>query len=122
MNAKRLAAAVDNFRERLGSGMVACDIYGPDGLSLAAYNSVPEAVALFSDVTKRVTNALADSGFPPLGRYYLIELVGRKLVCVMHYREYQWGCLIDLEKTNMGMLISVALPRAIEDLRLAMEG
>jgi hypothetical protein len=121
MNMKKLGPAIEAFHERLGTGLIATDIWGPDSLSLAAYNSNSAAVALFGEMTARLTRSLADANFPPLGRYYLLELVDKKLVAVMMYRDYQWGCLVDMEKVNMGMLISIAIPKAIEDLRSAVE-
>lgn len=121
MNTKKLSLAVENFRDRLGPGLIACDVWGEDGFSLAGHNSQPEASALFSDMTARLIKLLTDANFPSLGRYYMIELADKKLVCIMLYQKHQWGSLIDLEKTNLGMLISVALPKALEDLRTAAE-
>ncbi len=72
-------------------------------------------------MTARLIKLLTDANFPSLGRYYMIELADKKLVCIMLYQKHQWGSLIDLEKTNLGMLISVALPKALEDLRTAAE-
>jgi hypothetical protein len=40
---------------------------------------------------------------------------------VMIYRDYQWGCLVDLEKVNMGTLISIAMARALEELQAAVD-
>ena len=122
MNTKKLEIAMNTFRDKLGMGLVGCDIWGADGLSLAGYNSNPAAVALFGEVTTRIINSLSDAGFPALGRYYLLELSDKKIVCVMTYRDAQWGAVVDMEKVNMGMLISIAIPKAIEDLRAAVDG
>ena len=122
MNTKKLAPAIDSFRERLGTALISCDIWGPDGLSLAGFNPKPEAVALFGDITTRLVRSLADGNFPSLGRYYLLELTDKKIVCVLVYRNHQWGALVDMDKVNMGMLISIAIPKALEDLRQAVDG
>ena len=121
MDMKKLAIAHDAFRERLGTGLLADDIWGPDSLSLAGVNTQPAAVALFGEITTRIVRALSDSGFPSLGRYYLFELAEKKMVCVMNYKEYQWGCLVDLEKMNMGTLISIAIPKAVAELQTAVD-
>ena len=118
---RRLAAAVEAFRERLGAALVACDIWGPNGLSLAGYQARPGAVALFGDITSRLIRSLADGGFPTLGRYYLIELTDKKIVCVLVYKYHHWGALVDLEKVNLGILLGIAIPKAIDDLRVAID-
>ena len=121
MDMKKLAIAHDAFRERLNPGLMADDIWGPDSLSLIGFNSQPAAVALFGEITPRIRRALADSDFPNLGRYYLIDLADKKMYCVMNYKEYQWGCLIDLEKVNMGTLISIAMSKGLEELQAAVD-
>lgn len=121
MDMKKLATAHDAFRERLSPGLMADDIWGPDSLSLVGFNTQPAAVALFGEITPRIKRALSDSGFPNLGRYYLLELAGKKMFCVMIYKEYQWGCLVDLEKVNMGTLISIAMSKALEELQAAVD-
>ena len=121
MDMKKLAIAHDAFRERLSPGLMADDIWGPDSLSLTGFNSQPAAVALFGEITPRIRRALSDSGFPNLGRYYLLELADKKMVCIMNYKEYQWGCLIDLEKVNMGTLISIAMSKGLEELQAAVD-
>ena len=121
MDMKKLAIAHDGFRERLGAGLLADDIWGSDSLSLAGVNSQPAAVALFGEITTRIMRALSDSGFPSLGRYYLFELAEKKMVCVMNYKDYQWGCLFDMDKVNMGMLLAIAIPKAVADLQAAVD-
>lgn len=121
MDTKKLAAAMDAFCQRLGSGLMATDIWGPESLSLTGINSQPAAVALFGEISGQITRALADSGFPPLNRYYLLELADKKMFCVMAYKEYQWGALLDMERLHMGILISIALPRAFEALQAAVD-
>lgn len=121
MDMKKLAIAHDSFRERLGPGLMADDIWGSDSLSLAGFNTQPAAVALFGEITTRIRRALSDSGFPSLGRYYLLELSDKKMISVMNYRDFQWGCLVDMEKVNMGTLISIAIPKAIEELQAAVD-
>lgn len=121
MDMKKLAMAHDAFRERLSPGLMADDIWGPDSLSLVGFNTQPAAVALFGEITPRIKRALMESGLPNLGRYYLIDLADKKIFCVMSYKEYQWGCLVDLEKVNMGTLISIAMSRALEELQEAVD-
>jgi hypothetical protein len=120
MNIDKLQQVLEQFRETAGGGLIACDVWGPDGLSIVGYNPHPEAVALFADITSRLRQALSTSGFPTLGRYYLLELENHKMVCVMLFENHQCGCLIDLRYIVMGKLIQRALPQALEGLRAAL--
>ncbi len=120
MNTEKLIRAVEAFRERLGGGLLACDIWGPDGLSLASYHTQAAASALFADVTSRLRELLSTAKFPVLGRYYVLELENNQAVCVMLAGEYQWGCLVDRRHALMGKVIALAMPKALEDLRDAL--
>ena len=119
MDLGKLQEVVDALRDKLGGGLISCDIWGPDGLSLAGHNPRPEAVALFADLSSRLRQALDTSGFPPLDRYYFLELEDRKAVCVLFLGDHQFGCLIDLRHVVMGKLITIVLPPLSGDLRTA---
>ena len=77
---KALDLAVQDLRNILRDGLVATDIWDrTDGLSLAGHNQQPVAVALFTRITAELESSLADSNFPPLARYYLLDMGGNHL-------------------------------------------
>jgi hypothetical protein len=72
------------------------------------------AVALFTRMTADLEGSMADSNFPPLGRYYLIDLEGNHTAAVLNHGALLQGLLVDNKRANLGILISVAIPRMIE--------
>ncbi len=115
MNTKKLKEAIEQLQEDLGGGLLATDIFTvEDGQSIAGFNSQPKGCALFTQITESLEKALTGSGFPGLGGYYLLNLVGKKMVIVIPLGAYQWGILIDSSKTKLGLLINIALPRCID--------
>src|SRR6185503_21227638 len=77
IDTKVLENAVQDLRSVLRDGLVATDIWDRgDGLSLAGFNQQPVAVALFTRITTELESSLADSNFPPLARYYLLDMEG----------------------------------------------
>jgi hypothetical protein len=122
MNAKLLGKVVEVLKEDLGEGLVASDVFTTaDGQSLAGYNSNPKACALFNEITKYLHKSLKGSGFPGLGGYYMVHLENNMVVVVISHGEVQNGMLVDLSKTTMGLLLNVALPKAIATVEEAMK-
>lgn len=121
MNLQKLRDNVEWLKKQLGAGLMATDIWNDVGLSLAGYNEQPEAVALFNEVTRFLRRAVDESGgaFPNLGRYYLVELEGKRLVLILLAGELQWGTLIDGTQTSLGVLVSVILQNAMKRLQEA---
>jgi hypothetical protein len=112
---KALEVAVQDLRNVLREGLVATDIWDRgSGLSLAGVNQQPVAVALFTRVTSELDSSLADSNFPPLARYFLMDMEGNHTACVLNHGELLQGILIDNKRANLGLLISVAIPRMLE--------
>jgi hypothetical protein len=115
IDTKLLDLAVQDLRNVLRDGLVATDIWDRnDGLSLAGFNQQPVAVALFTRITAELESSMADSNFPPLGRYYLIDLEGNHTAAVLNHGPLLQGMLVDNKRANLGILISVAIPRMIE--------
>lgn len=115
IDTKLLDLAVQDLRSVLRDGLVATDIWDRgDGLSLAGYNQQPVAVALFTRITIELETSLADSNFPPLARYYLLDMEGNHTVVVVNHGQLLQGMLVDNKRANLGILISVAIPRMIE--------
>lgn len=123
MNVKKLQDAVSVLKESLGDGLVAADIWViSDATSIAGYNSNPQAVALFNQVTDFMEKTLNGSGFPKLGKYFLIDLVGEKFVLILPMGDFRWGMLIDRSKVQLGLVLSIALPKAISAFEEAITG
>ena len=123
MNVQKLNAAVEILKEDLGDALLATDIFGSaDGQSIAGYNPQPKASALFSQLTAYLTKALEGAGFPGLGRYYLLNLAGDKMVIDIPLGDFQWGMLIDSKKGQLGLLLNVVLPKVIDAFEEAITG
>jgi hypothetical protein len=115
IDTKLLDNAVQDLRNVLRDGLVATDIWDrTDGLSLAGYNQQPVAVALFTRITSELESSLTDSNFPPLARYYLLDMEGNHTAVVINHGPLLQGMLVDNKRANLGILISVAIPRMIE--------
>ncbi|HEU4412998.1 MAG TPA: hypothetical protein VFS43_47590 [Polyangiaceae bacterium] len=115
-----LEAAVQDLRNVLRDGLLATDIWDRTaGLSLAGFNQQPVAAALFTRITEELESSLRDSNFPSLSRYYLLDLEGNHTVIVINHGTLLQGILIDNKRANLGILISVAIPRMIEAIARA---
>jgi hypothetical protein len=120
IDTKILDSAVQDLRNVLRDGLVATDIWERSaGLSLAGYNQQPVAVALFTRITTELETSLADSNFPPLARYYLLDMEGNHTVAMLNHGALLQGILVDNKRANLGILISVAIPRMLETIARA---
>jgi hypothetical protein len=120
IDTKILEGAVQDLRNILRDGLVATDIWErAAGLSLAGFNGQPVAVALFTRITNDIESTLADANFPPLSRYYLLDMDGSHTVAILNHGIILQGMLIDNKRANLGLLISVAIPRMIETVARA---
>jgi hypothetical protein len=123
IDVKILEVAVQDLRNVLRDGMVATDIWDrASGLSLAGFNQQPVAVALFTRITGELESSLADSQFPHLSRYYLIDMEGNHTAVVINHGNVLQGLLVDNKRANLGLLISVAIPRMVEAVQKAKGG
>lgn len=113
IDVSRLEQVVKEAKEILRDGLVATDIWDREtGLSLAGHNPQPEAVALFNQLTDQMTSTLAGSNFPALNRYYLLDLEGgNTVVCQKHGDDLMSGLLLDGAKVNLGILVSIVIPK-----------
>lgn len=113
-----LETIVGEAKTVLRDGLQAMDIWDREtGLSLAGHNSQPEAVALFNQLTGEMANTLSSSGFPALNRYYLLDLEGGNTIVIQrHGNDLMSGMLLDAAKVNLGILVSVVIPRVASGL------
>ena len=115
INISAIELAIQDLRSTLREGLIATDIWEKDtGLSLASFNSQPVAVALFTRITTELEASLADSKFPALARYYLLDMEGNHTVVVINHGSLLQGILVNNKVANLGLLISVAIPRMID--------
>lgn len=120
IDTKILDSAVQDLRNVLRDGLIATDIWDRTaGLSLAGFNQQPVAVALFTRITTELESSLTDSNFPPLARYYLLDMEGNHTVAVINHGPLLQGILVDNKRANLGILISVAIPRMLETVTRA---
>src|SRR6185436_9024829 len=96
IDTKLLDLAVQDLRNILRDGLVATDIWDRTaGLSLAGHNQQPVAVALFTCIIAELESSLADSNFPLLARFYLLDMEGNYTVAVVNYGTLLQGMLVD---------------------------
>ena len=114
MNIQKLNKAIESLKESLGSALLSTDIFSTDDAqTIAGMNSNPMACAVFSQFTAMLNRSLSDSKFPEIGRYYLLDLVDRKMLVVIPMGDFQWSMLIDGTKAQLGLLLNLAIPKAI---------
>jgi hypothetical protein len=114
MNVSKLNRSVDTLKDNLAGALLATDIWGTaDMQSIAGWNTQPAATALFGQIIQSTNQALIGSGFPGLGKYCIFDLVDGKLVVLIPMGDYAWGMLVDGKKIQLGLLLNVALPKAI---------
>jgi len=123
MNIQKLNSAIEELKTNLGVGLLATDIFdSAEKQSIAGWNTNPQACAVFGQITEGMNNALSESQFPTLGKYYLLNLVSNKLVMVIPLGDYQWGMLLDKSKISLGLVLNIALPKAISAFEEALIG
>jgi hypothetical protein len=121
IDTKALELTVQDLRNVLRDGLIATDIWERSaGLSLAGFNQQPVAVALFTRMTTDLESSLTDSNFPPLARYFLIDMEGNHTAAVINHGPLLQGILVDNKRANLGILISVAIPRMLESVARAL--
>ena len=114
MNVQKLNNSIETLKESLGGALLATDIWASaDMQSIAGWNSQPVATALFGQIINSTNKALKESGFPILGKYCLFDLVDGKMVVLIPMGDYAWGMLIDGKKAQLGLLLNLALPKAV---------
>lgn len=112
----KLEQVVTDLRALLKDGLLATDIWDrATGLSLAGYNAQPAAVALFNQLTDEISGTLGGAGFPSLARFYMLDLDGNNAVVILrHGDDLLQGTLLNSKKANMGILFSIAIPKALD--------
>ena len=116
-NVAALKRVIDIAQDGLGDALLSADVYSSaDGTSFIGVNSMPAACALFNQVTSRVDQALKKSSLPALGRYYLAELDGDKMMLVAPGGGCQLSLVVDSTRVQLGLLLNVILPEVLSAL------
>ncbi|MBN2381485.1 hypothetical protein JXQ70_01250 [bacterium] len=112
MNLGKLKEAFEEFKKDAGDGLIASDIWPRAGAqSILGHNSQASATALFNRLSEQIDKSLETSKFPPIARFFMLELVGNKAVVISYLgKDYLWGILCDTSKLQIGLLLNVLLP------------
>jgi hypothetical protein len=120
MNVENLNKAIDILKKDLGEALIAADIWtAADGQIIAGINPQPKAAALMNDLTTNMSKNLKQAGFPEIGKYWLVDLVGGVIGIVIPLGDYVWGMLMDSKKAPLGLLLNVVIPQAIDSFEKA---
>ena len=121
LDVNKLSECWTEQKKFLKDGLVSGDIWDrSSGLSLVGVNTNPEFCALFNSVTDTVDTSLQGAGFPGLNKYYMIELDGNKAaVLINHDSDLLQGMLLDTQNVNLGVLFTVAIPKALAKIKEA---
>lgn len=114
IDVERLQKLVTELHESL-PGLLATDIWVAEtGESLAAYNGQPAALEVTNRLTDTLIESLRASGFPPINRYFLLDLTGDTTsMVILHGDDLRQGILLDTRFTNLGTMLAIGLPKAL---------
>ena len=115
MNVAKLNAAVELLKSNLGESLLSTAIaMNVDGQPIASLNSNPKFAALIVKVINVINDATSMGGLPQIGKYATFDLQDDRVLVVLPLGEYIWGILLDSAKTQMGLLLNIEIPRAID--------
>ena len=115
MNVAKLNAAVEGLKTNLGECLLSTAIaMNIDGQSIAGFNANAKFAALIVKVINIINDAAKISGLPQIGRYATFDLQNDRVLVVLPLGEYIWGILLDSAKTQMGLLLNIEIPAAID--------
>ena len=121
INIKKLNAALLEIQEMLADVALKMDIFlSADGRSLAGWNSHPLACSSFAAITRSIRRSLQKSAFPQLQHYYLVDLADEHMVLILNRDELQWGFLLKGANRQLGLLLNVVMPKALNILSEAL--
>ena len=115
MNIPKLNEAIEILKTNLGESLIAAAIsMTVDGQSLAGFNSNPKLAAVMVKLVKVINDANKAGGLPQLGKYATLDLQDDKVLVVLPLGDYVWGMVLDTNKIQMGLLLNIEIPAAIE--------
>ena len=120
MDVKKVNAVVKEVQEDLGDALLSTDIWTTaDGTVIAGFNSNPKAAALMNHVGEEIVKACTGSKFPSLEDYYILDMQDGKMMICLFFGDYQWGMLLDVDKVQLGLLLNVVAPKAMDGFKKA---
>ena len=123
MNLSELKKHIAALIEDSDKGVLATDIFDSStGMPIAGYNSNAKASALFNRIFNQLVKSLDGSGFNTQLSYYYLYMENNQAVVVGRLKDgkYRFGMLVDLNKLQLGMLLSVLLPDYINNVNKAL--
>ncbi len=120
IDTQKLSNLIDHSREELGDALISAQVWSlTEGEVYAGYNQQPDVSDIFSQITAYLNEALFAAEFPQLGKYYVLNLEGKKISVTIPLGDYICGMLIDSKKTPLGLLLKVVLPGIISSFEEA---
>jgi hypothetical protein len=118
INVSKLLDSFDALKESLGGALLSTEILeGSDMQPIASWNTQPMASALFGRVILLANEALRNLDYSRPGKYYIFDLEDGKLILLVPIENYTWGMVVDGKQVQLGLLLNVALPKAIAVLK-----
>ena len=115
MNVAKINAAIELLKSNLGESLLSTAIaMNVDGQSIAGFNSSPKFAALIVKAINVINDTTKIGGLPQIGKYATFDLQEDRVLVVLPLGEYIWGILLDSSKTQMGLLLNIEIPAAID--------
>jgi hypothetical protein len=112
---KKLDECVEICKRDMGNALISVSVISmTNGKALGGYNSSPEAVILFNEITIFMKKILEKSSSEALGRYYIVDLLkdNQMLFSLLYGKyEYQWGIVFDSTEVQLGLFLNVIIPK-----------
>lgn len=129
LDSKEKSSAQDRFKMKLdecveickrdmGNALISVSVISmSNGKALGGYNSSPETVILFNEITNFMKKILEESSSEALGRYYIVDLLKDNqmlfsFLCGKY--EYQWGIVFKSNEVQFGLFLNVIIPKIIK--------
>jgi hypothetical protein len=112
---RKLDECVEICKSDMGNALISVSVISmANGKALGGYNSRPEAVLLFNEITNFMKQILEKNSSEALGRYYIVDLLKDNqmlfsLLCGKY--EYQWGIVFDSTEVQLGLFLNVIIPK-----------
>ncbi len=113
----RLNKLLYDLKSELGEGLISTTIWDKkDGVLIAGENLNPSVALVFNKITELLQKTLKSSGLPNLKDYYMIKLENELYLVIIISQHLYQSLLVDTKKIAIGMITSIAIPKALEAL------
>ncbi len=117
---KKIQNIIKDTQDELGPSLLSCDIWMKEsGLSIGGYNQNEKFTLLMNTLMTSFQKGLESLGFPPIGKYQIIDLDMNSLILIINLNEKQIASLF-LDKSNIsfGTLFHSIIPRFIKNMEI----